>query len=159
MHDVRHTIGAMLDTAMRKRSHPFDVADWQASAVIIAPHPDDETLGCGGVASKKFSSGADIRFIFVADGSASPTTRRRGREPTFALRPLTRGSRSPISTATACLNLQPRPGMQKEVAWWRNPGDGSADWQRHDVANVPNMVYPERVAVADLTATGEPTSS
>lgn len=71
MHDVRHTIGAMLDRAMRKRSHPFDVADWQASAVIVAPHPDDETLGCGGVSSKKVRSGADVRFIFVTDGSAS----------------------------------------------------------------------------------------
>ncbi|PDQ17841.1 PIG-L domain-containing protein [Mesorhizobium sanjuanii] len=75
MHDVRHSIGAMLDRAMRKGSHPFDVADWQASAVIIAPHPDDETLGCGGVASKKFSSGVDVRFIFVTDGSASHSNR------------------------------------------------------------------------------------
>ncbi|CAH2394635.1 PIG-L deacetylase family protein [Mesorhizobium ventifaucium] len=75
MHDVRHTIGAMLDRAMCNRSHPFDVADWQASAVIIAPHPDDETLGCGGVASKKLSSGADVRFIFVTDGSASHPNR------------------------------------------------------------------------------------
>ncbi|TWI22586.1 GlcNAc-PI de-N-acetylase [Mesorhizobium tianshanense] len=75
MRDVRHTIGAMLDKAMRKGSHPFDVADWQASAVIIAPHPDDETLGCGGVVSKKLNSGADVRFIFVTDGSASHSNR------------------------------------------------------------------------------------
>ncbi|WP_287301837.1 VCBS repeat-containing protein [Mesorhizobium sp.] len=33
-------------------------------------------------------------------------------------------------------------------------GDGSADWRRRDVANVPNMVYPDRVAVADLGADG-----
>lgn len=32
--------------------------------------------------------------------------------------------------------------------------DGSADWQRRDVANVPNMVYPDRVAVADLDGDG-----
>ena len=75
MRDFRHTIGAMLDRAMLKGSHPFDVADWRASAVIIAPHPDDETLGCGGVASKKLSSGADVRFVFVTDGSASHSHR------------------------------------------------------------------------------------
>ncbi|WP_287182686.1 VCBS repeat-containing protein [Mesorhizobium sp.] len=33
-------------------------------------------------------------------------------------------------------------------------GDGSADWRRRDVANVPNMVYPDRVSVADLDADG-----
>ncbi|WP_287318822.1 VCBS repeat-containing protein [Mesorhizobium sp.] len=33
-------------------------------------------------------------------------------------------------------------------------GDGSADWRRRDVANVPNMIYPDRVAVADLDADG-----
>jgi LmbE family N-acetylglucosaminyl deacetylase len=75
MRDVRHTIGAMLDKAMRKGSYPFDVADWQAPAVIIAPHPDDETLGCGGVASRKLKPGADVRFIFVADVSASHSNR------------------------------------------------------------------------------------
>ncbi|WP_287205227.1 VCBS repeat-containing protein [Mesorhizobium sp.] len=33
-------------------------------------------------------------------------------------------------------------------------GDGSVDWRRRDVANVPNMVYPDRVSVADLDADG-----
>ncbi|MBZ9677682.1 PIG-L deacetylase family protein [Mesorhizobium sp. ES1-1] len=75
MRDFRHTIGAMLDRAMIRGAHPFEVADWQSSAVIVAPHPDDETLGCGGVASKKLSCGADVRFVFVTDGSASHSDR------------------------------------------------------------------------------------
>ncbi len=41
-------------------------------------------------------------------------------------------------------------GEAKGVAWWRNPGDGSADWERHDVGTFPDAVYPDRVAVADL---------
>jgi LmbE family N-acetylglucosaminyl deacetylase len=61
----------MFDRAMRLGSHPFEVADWRSSAIIVAPHPDDETLGCGGVAIKKLRSGADVRFVFVTDGSAS----------------------------------------------------------------------------------------
>ncbi|PAQ11033.1 hypothetical protein CIT26_07065 [Mesorhizobium temperatum] len=75
MRDVRHTIGAMLDRAMHKGSHPFDVADWQASAVIMHPIPTMRRWDVEGVASKKFSSGADIRFIFVTDGSASHSVR------------------------------------------------------------------------------------
>ncbi|WP_287323525.1 VCBS repeat-containing protein [Mesorhizobium sp.] len=52
------------------------------------------------------------------------------------------------------LDLAATTGNAKEIAWWGNPGDGSADWQRRDVANAPDMVYPDRVAVADLDGEG-----
>ena len=39
--------------------------------MVVAPHPDDETLGCGGVAIKKLELGAQLHFVFVTDGSAS----------------------------------------------------------------------------------------
>lgn len=65
---------------MRRRFTPFDVADWTASAVIFAPHPDDETLGCGGVAAKKIALGAQVQFVFVTDGSASHRTGISGDE-------------------------------------------------------------------------------
>lgn len=39
--------------------------------MIFAPHPDDETLACGGVAVKKIRAGADVRFVFVTDGATS----------------------------------------------------------------------------------------
>jgi LmbE family N-acetylglucosaminyl deacetylase len=61
----------MLDSRMRSQFTSFDVLDWSASAVIVAPHPDDETLGCGGVAIKKLQLGAKLHFVFVTDGSAS----------------------------------------------------------------------------------------
>jgi LmbE family N-acetylglucosaminyl deacetylase len=71
MDAVRGTVCAMLDRRMRGRLTPFEVSDWTASAVIFAPHPDDETLGCGGVACKKLAAGAEVRFVFVTDGAAS----------------------------------------------------------------------------------------
>ncbi len=61
----------MLDNRMQERLKPFEVDDWKSSAVIFAPHPDDETLGCGGVAAKKIAAGAQVRFVFVTDGAAS----------------------------------------------------------------------------------------
>lgn len=42
-----------------------------ASAVVFSPHFDDETLGCGGTIIKKVDAGADIRIVFMTDGSAS----------------------------------------------------------------------------------------
>src|SRR3972149_6748886 len=38
------------------------------SAIVFAPHPDDETLGCGGTIIKKKRAGAKIRIVFTTDG-------------------------------------------------------------------------------------------
>lgn len=41
------------------------------SAIIFSPHPDDETLGCGGTIMKKKVAGADIHIVFMTDGGGS----------------------------------------------------------------------------------------
>jgi len=38
--------------------------------LILAPHPDDETIGCGGLIVKAKKSGSDVRVVFLTDGSA-----------------------------------------------------------------------------------------
>ncbi|WPO97993.1 PIG-L family deacetylase [Pseudomonas sp. HR96] len=40
-------------------------------AVIVAPHPDDEVLGCGGLLQQLAELGRSILIISVTDGSAS----------------------------------------------------------------------------------------
>lgn len=40
-------------------------------AVIIAPHPDDEVLGCGGLLQVLAGAGRALQLISVTDGSAS----------------------------------------------------------------------------------------
>jgi len=42
-----------------------------ASALVFAPHPDDEVLGCGGVIALKAQAGARVRVIVMTDGRAS----------------------------------------------------------------------------------------
>jgi len=37
----------------------------------VAPHPDDETLGCGGTIIKKKRAGADVKLLFMTDGRHS----------------------------------------------------------------------------------------
>jgi len=42
-------------------------------AVVFAPHPDDETLGCGGTIARRLSEGYDISVVFLTDGRHSLT--------------------------------------------------------------------------------------
>jgi LmbE family N-acetylglucosaminyl deacetylase len=39
---------------------------------VFAPHPDDETLGCGGTIIKKKRLGAPLQVVFLTDGTQSP---------------------------------------------------------------------------------------
>ena len=41
------------------------------TTVIIAPHPDDESLGCGGIIALLKKAGRLVKIIFVSDGSFS----------------------------------------------------------------------------------------
>jgi LmbE family N-acetylglucosaminyl deacetylase len=52
--------------------------------VVVAPHPDDETLGCGGLIARFASAGKPVRIVVVSDGVGShrhsrayPVERRR----------------------------------------------------------------------------------
>lgn len=45
--------------------------DLRRPTVVIAPHPDDETLGCGGTIARKTRAGAAVKVVFLTDGSAS----------------------------------------------------------------------------------------
>jgi LmbE family N-acetylglucosaminyl deacetylase len=41
------------------------------SALIVAPHQDDESLGCGGLILHKTAAGAAVVIVFLSDGSRS----------------------------------------------------------------------------------------
>jgi LmbE family N-acetylglucosaminyl deacetylase len=38
--------------------------------LVVAAHPDDETLGCGGLIAKLREQGEQVRIIFIAEGSS-----------------------------------------------------------------------------------------
>ncbi len=57
-------------------------------AVIVAPHPDDEVLGCGGLLQGLATLGRAIQLISVTDGSAShPGSERWSAERLSIVRP------------------------------------------------------------------------
>ena len=39
-----------------------------ASALVLAPHQDDEVLGCGGLAAQLAAAGGAVRVLFLTDG-------------------------------------------------------------------------------------------
>lgn len=52
------------------RRLPTD-AELRRSALVISPHQDDETLGCGGTILRKRAAGADVWVVFMTDGRQS----------------------------------------------------------------------------------------
>lgn len=53
------------------RSRRPSIEDLTQSALVLAPHPDDETLGCGGTIARKRRAGARVRIAFLTDGERS----------------------------------------------------------------------------------------
>lgn len=39
--------------------------------LVIAAHPDDEVLGCGGTMAKLTADGCEVNVLIVTDGSSS----------------------------------------------------------------------------------------
>jgi LmbE family N-acetylglucosaminyl deacetylase len=49
------------------------------TTLIFSPHPDDETLGCGGSIAARRSSGEEVYIVFMTDGRyGSPLPEERG---------------------------------------------------------------------------------
>jgi LmbE family N-acetylglucosaminyl deacetylase len=67
---LRRSLSSCVRCALHLRSRPF-VVDRNRVALVIAPHQDDETLGCGGLLRLKRLAAAPVRIAYVTDGSAS----------------------------------------------------------------------------------------
>lgn len=44
--------------------------------LVFAPHPDDESLGCGGLIHRAMRAGSSVNVVFVTDGDANPWPQR-----------------------------------------------------------------------------------
>lgn len=59
----------MLGVGARRRQ--LDRDELAAPALVLAPHPDDETLGCGGIIALKRRLGAEVTIVVATDGRGS----------------------------------------------------------------------------------------
>ena len=68
---IQAWIRLSLWNALKGRIRPLDEGEFGRSAMVFAPHPDDETLGCGGTILKKTGAGAEVWIVFVTNGERS----------------------------------------------------------------------------------------
>lgn len=59
-----------LHALLRLRSRRLNL-DGSCARAVLAPHPDDETLGCGGLLATLAAAGNAPHVVFLTDGSAS----------------------------------------------------------------------------------------
>lgn len=58
-------------SVLDRRLREFEPETLRRSAIVFSPHPDDETLACGGTIIKKKRAGAPLRIVFMTDGRRS----------------------------------------------------------------------------------------
>ena len=56
-------------------TQPLDIT-WGDRVLLVAPHPDDETLAAGGLLQRARSVHAAVRVVFVTDGENNPWAQR-----------------------------------------------------------------------------------
>lgn len=71
------------------------------SALVLAPHPDDETLGCGATILRKVAAGTPVTVAVVTDGRHSHRSEHLSPSALAELR------RAEMSSAAARLGLDP----------------------------------------------------
>jgi LmbE family N-acetylglucosaminyl deacetylase len=98
--------------------------------LVVAPHPDDESLGCGGLISLAANRGSAFFIVFVTDGAAShPTSRAWPRDRLTAQR------EQEACRALASLGIGDAPRLFLRLEDANMPAPESPAW-RDAVANV-----------------------
>jgi LmbE family N-acetylglucosaminyl deacetylase len=79
--------------------------------LVLAPHPDDETLATGGLLQRAQAAGAEVRVLFVTDGENNPwaqrATERRWRIAGADRERWGERRRGEALAALACLGISP----------------------------------------------------
>jgi len=103
-------------------------------ALVVAPHPDDETLGCGGAIALLRSIGCDVSVLVVSDGTLShPNSKKYPPQALLELR------ESETISALAILGVE-----TTAINFLRLP-DGSVSSKNPDLSNYLTQVAPEIV--------------
>lgn len=66
---------SLLEPATLPVRPPTSVVEW-GPTVVVAPHPDDESIGCGGAIRLLREHGIPVRVLFISDGTGSHPSSR-----------------------------------------------------------------------------------
>jgi len=67
---LREAMAARWLARVRRTARPLTPDEWAARTLVVAPHPDDETLAVGGVVAQKRARGVDVAVVFLTSGDA-----------------------------------------------------------------------------------------
>jgi LmbE family N-acetylglucosaminyl deacetylase len=68
---VKRIFRARLSGLLHALGQEIDRGELGDPCIVFSPHPDDESLGCGGTIVQKKRVGANATVVFMTDGSAS----------------------------------------------------------------------------------------
>lgn len=67
----KRTLSGVCRHLLILRSGEVENNELRRSALVFSPHPDDESLGCGGTIIKKKQAGATVKLVHMTDGAGS----------------------------------------------------------------------------------------
>ena len=115
---------------------PFHTTDLTGKRVLVlAPHPDDETIGCGGCLAFHTDGNDPVKVIFLTNGGRGDMSGRFEKDAYIALR------QTEARNACACLGIS-------DIEFW--PYEDRALWTLPEVSGrilgvlndyQPNLVY------------------
>lgn len=79
---LRATFGAMLSVEPGFQVRVVDLPPGNR-VLVLAPHPDDETIGCGGTIKKYINAGKHVEVVILSDGRHGDAEVRAIRDPTL----------------------------------------------------------------------------
>ncbi len=65
-------IAGRMGDGLSRRGTDVTAAAARRSCLVLAPHPDDETLGCGATIMRKLDAGTAVTVIVISDGATWP---------------------------------------------------------------------------------------
>lgn len=127
---LRPAVKHLLGRCARLTSRRFETVDLDKRTIVFAPHPDDETLGCGGTIARMTDRKTEVHIVFITDGCAS----RGGRFPTEELAALRREEAIEAST---------RLGVPSERLHFVNAPDGALQNKRSSAQRAIRDIFEQ----------------
>lgn len=125
---------------------PDEILGPEGEVLVLAPHPDDESLGCGGLVAARAAQGLPVHVAIVTDGRHShPHTEAWPMERLVAQR------RAETAAAVAALGLDPERDLSFIAmadcgmgADGPGPGEAMRQWLRQRPAAPATILAPWR---------------